>query len=86
MATCRHCKATVFWVVTPLGTRVPLDFRPTDAGDFVPVRDEFGRLARDVDGRPMVRRLSAAMAQAHHGRRWASHYATCPRLPARARS
>lgn len=85
MATCRHCKATVLWAVTPLGTRVPLNFRPDPAGDLVPVRDEFGRLHRDVDGRPMVRRISTAAALAAAGRRWSSHYTTCTRNPARTR-
>lgn len=86
MAVCRHCKKTVFWVVTALGTRIPLDPHPSAAGDFVPATDEYGRLARDVAGTVVVRRLSAAQCAAHRGRRWTSHLATCNRNPARLRS
>jgi hypothetical protein len=66
MNRCQLCDATIAWMTTPSGLRIPVDPVPNPKG---PLRiDELGQVRiLYIDDRAMF-----------HGLRYTSHWATCP--------
>jgi hypothetical protein len=42
MNYCQTCHAPIRWAITPLGARIPLDYRPDPAGDVTVYTDAVG--------------------------------------------
>lgn len=64
---CKSCKATITWVVTANGKRMPIDAEPSFKGN-IRLDDRnvahFGKAAAEMEGP-----------------RYISHFATCPQGP-----
>lgn len=71
--SCRSCGAPVVWGVTEKGRRMPLDAEPVAWGN-IELDEESGRLRVLAGDEP---RLS--------GKRYISHFATCPEAKAHRR-
>jgi hypothetical protein len=63
---CRSCGAEIRWARTVAGKRIPLDPQPVEGGNLAPTFGPVGQILVRVVGRPW------------NGRRWRSHFATCP--------
>lgn len=80
-ATCRSCGAPVIWAVTAAtGSRMPVDAEP----------DEDGNLLLSLDNPPVAQVVDPAQLVMDDGKRFTSHFATCPhadqhRRPSHAR-
>lgn len=66
MARCKACNAPITWELTTKGKRIPLDLAPTDDGN---VTIEGGRAV--VHAQPPL--------DVEAGRRYLSHFVTCPK-------
>ena len=71
---CRSCKASVRWVNTHTGRRMPLDAWPNAEGNVV-VQD--GLLPGEFVGHVLAG-ADLADARARGERLWMPHHATCP--------
>jgi hypothetical protein len=69
-ATCRSCGAPIVWAITERGKRIPIDPQPNLAGNLTITPEPFGppraAVTRDVGD----------------GRRYLSHFTTCPHAAA----
>jgi hypothetical protein len=70
-ATCRSCGAAIRWATTASGKRMPLDRDPVDDGNLALIID----VGLDVVAVPVAPRQALLDDD---GRRFVSHYATCP--------
>lgn len=69
---CRSCRALIFFAVTPVGKRMPIDVKPDPAGKLI------GWLAFDGGRAELHVDHYRADEPKHQGRnRWTSHFATC---------
>lgn len=64
MSLCASCQAPIFWVRTPKGKSMPLDFTPDPDGNVV-IRDRLAHV------------LKAGELLVQGERRFTSHFATC---------
>lgn len=74
MSRCRSCHAEILWVVTAAGRRMPVDAEPVEGGNVaitgVNGRQQFAAVVLGPADR--------LRAELDDGRRYVSHYATCP--------
>lgn len=63
---CRSCEAAIVWALTAEGRRMPVDAEPTPEGRLKLRRREDGQLGVEV------------VEPRGFGRRYRSHFATCP--------
>jgi hypothetical protein len=71
--SCRSCRAPVRWAFTVHGKRIPVDPEPVDGGNLV--------LHEDPNGGAPTAEVVPAGAQlldGDDGRRYVSHFVTCP--------
>lgn len=66
MSACRSCKASIRWVITPQGKRLPLDLDPVTKSGL------WGTWVIDEGDRARPARIDDA------GPRYAAHFSTCP--------
>lgn len=72
MATCRSCGASIVWTLTDSGKRMPVDAEPTDGGNVFLWR-------KDGEVRAMVLgALDTVRTELDNGKRYTSHFVTCP--------
>lgn len=66
-AQCTSCGAPIWWARTPKGRRIPIDAESNPKGTIMV-----------IDGVAHVVGSSRTLDPADTGRRWVTHYATCP--------
>ena len=69
VTTCSGCGATIRWVLTIGGARLPLDPDPHPDGNVVPVEVDGKRRAKVLTGPEMPAQETA----------WRAHFTTCPK-------
>ena len=74
-ATCRSCGAPIVWTITERGKRMPIDPQPDPAGNLTITPDPVG-IGDGVVPRATFTRDSG------DGRRYLSHFTTCPHAAA----
>jgi hypothetical protein len=73
---CRSCEASIYWVFTEHGKRMPIDADPSAAGNVVLTVRLGGRIAVVLPPESLFE--DEAITELRQQARYTSHFVTCP--------